>query len=199
MDMDVAAYCLSHDWMLGANDPNLIGWLTAVAYLAVATLCYTTGRAILKASSCGRQPEQVFWFGLALVLVALGFNKQLDLQTPFLGLSKHLAMAAGWYRERCVVQWAFIGCVAMVVGSALVWTCWKLRHRWRDYWLAYVGIAFLLGFVLLQASPIHRVNRVLWLSVLAVPMLRHIMELAGIACIGIAGLISARRARSSNL
>ena len=199
MDMDVASHCLSHDWVLGANDPDLIGWLTTVAYLAVAVLCYATGRTVLKASSCGRQPEHALWFGLALALVALGFNKQMDLQTPFLGLSKHLAMAEGWYRERRVVQWAFIGCVAVVAASALVWTFWKLRYRWRDYWLAYAGITFLLGFVLLQASPIHRVNRVLWLSVPAVPGLRHIMELTGIACIGIAGLTSLRRARSSKL
>jgi hypothetical protein len=197
MDRYLASYCLSHNWVLGANDPGLIGWLTVIAYLATAALCYATGRIVSKAYACDRRPEQVFWFGLALALMALGFNKQLDLQTPFIGMSKHLAMAEGVYRERRVIQWGFIVFLAALGGSVLAWTCWKLRHRWRDYWLAYGGILLLCGFVLLQASPIHRLDRLPWTKAPAVSG-RHIMELAGIGCIGFAGLISLRKARLSN-
>jgi len=104
-------------------------------------------------------------------------------------LSKHLALAQGWYRQRRVIQWMFDSGVAVVTVGALVWTCWKLRRGWRDFWLAYVGIIFLLVFIFLQASPVRHVNQ-LWPSVPAIPGKRHSIELAGIVCIGVAGLIS---------
>jgi hypothetical protein len=197
MNVDIVTYCLRHDWVLGANDPDWVGWFTMIAYLIAASSCYLAGRVVPKGSARCGQPEQWFWFGLAVMLVALGFNKQLDLQTPFLGLSKHLAMAEGWYRERRVIQWTFIACMALAAGSIVIWACWKLRRLWRDYWLAYAGIILLLGFVLFRASPIQRVNFPPWPNG-TVPGKKHMLELAGIACIGIAGLISRRGARSSN-
>ena len=47
---------------------------------------------------------KLFWMGLAALLVFLGFNKQLDLQTAFTFLAKDFAKATGWYENRRIVQ-----------------------------------------------------------------------------------------------
>src|SRR5882724_3416034 len=64
------------------GDPNPIGWLTTFAYFCVAGFCYWAGRRE-KENAIGRarvRHAPLFWFTLAGVMLALGFNKQLDIQ-----------------------------------------------------------------------------------------------------------------------
>ena len=65
------------NWKPGIGDPTFIGWFAVCTYFCTAALCaYVASR--LDRTPSGLQ--QRAWWILALVLVALGTNKQLALQ-----------------------------------------------------------------------------------------------------------------------
>src|SRR5215213_2059448 len=82
-------------WRLGIGDPTVIGWFTVLAYFAAALLCW-------RAAKKGLHTAKVrwFWTALAALLIFLGINKQLDLQTAFTFMAKDFAKATGWYENR---------------------------------------------------------------------------------------------------
>src|SRR2546423_5657387 len=86
-------------WRPGIGDPTFIGWVTVVAYFVAAYFCWRASRNGLH----GRKVRW-FWTGLTALLVFLGFNKQLDLQTALTFIGKDFAKATGWYENRRVVQ-----------------------------------------------------------------------------------------------
>jgi len=68
-------------WFPGIGDPSLMGWFTVFAYFFTAYKSRGAAR-VLRSSLLGSR-ETVLWFGLALLLMFLGINKQLDLQSFF--------------------------------------------------------------------------------------------------------------------
>ena len=115
-------------WIPGIGDPSFMGWLTVVAYFATAWLCYRASRrASGHDSDPYAQPEPKVawvWLGLALLLTALGANKQLDLQSLLTQIGKDMAHAQGWYKSRRVVQAIFvtgIGLGSLVIGGLGLW------------------------------------------------------------------------------
>lgn len=182
------------NWHLGANDPDVLGWLTTVAYLGTSVLCAWRGsRERLGAGEHGATLGLI-WLAFAAVALAMGINKQLDLQTPFLAVSRELAREEGWYSVRRTVQW-------IVIGGGLVGGLWMLTWLWRrgreaGGWslrLALFGLTLLLVFVAVRAAPVHA-DEVLNVRH-PVPGKRHVIELAAIACVGIAA--GKRRAGTS--
>src|SRR5687768_17295721 len=106
-------------WRLGIGDPTVMGWLTVVGYFVAAFLCW---RAATKGSAARK--VRWFWTALAVLLLFLGFNKQLDLQTAFTFLARDFAKATGWYENRRIVQGIFVVMIAlggMATSVALFW------------------------------------------------------------------------------
>ena len=60
-----------------------------------------------------------FWFALCGVMVFLGFNKQLDLQTCFTQVGRDMAHSEGWYESRRTVQLIFI-VILVLLGLAII-------------------------------------------------------------------------------
>src|SRR5262245_63104416 len=116
--MDPAAFWIFAEvaadgrWRPGIGDPTPLGWLTVAAYAVAAALC---ARAALRE---GRSGPRGFWWGLAAALALLGVNKQLDLQTLLMQVSRDLARAQGWYDRRQAYQRLFIGGVAVAALAA---------------------------------------------------------------------------------
>src|SRR4051812_28194527 len=77
-------------WRPGIGDPTFIGWFTVFAYLGAAYLCWRAA-----ANSLTGQKVRLFWIALAGTLLALGINKQLDLQTELTFIGKDFAKATG--------------------------------------------------------------------------------------------------------
>jgi hypothetical protein len=105
-------------WSPGIGDPSPVGWLTVVLYLLAAWICLLCARRS-RAASPHAPPgrwERRLWAAFAVVLLALGLNKQLDLQTAFTEVMRGLAREEGWYEARHQYQFAFIG--ALVVLAA---------------------------------------------------------------------------------
>jgi hypothetical protein len=204
-------------WSPGIGDPNVMGWVTVVAYLWAAYLCFAVHRSWLASvgSTTRRSawapvglallgqrrrlavlPEAIrmsaLWRALAIGLLLLGINKQLDLQTALTEMGRIVAHSQGWYERRERVQVRFIAGVVLVgvwlIGSVLVLAGRNLPRLG----LALVGIVFLCCFVAIRASSFHHVDRLLGAD-LGGLKINWVMELGGIALVGL-GAYGERRA-----
>lgn len=165
-------------WQPSIGDPTLMGWLTVVAYATAAVLAFLSGRRAVDEPSLAR-----FWRALALLLVLLGINKQLDLQTLFTQLARDLALAQGWYEDRRRYQVLFIAVVGVVGLLGTLGLAFALRKIASRIWLALLGIGFLVSFVLIRAASFHHVD----LFLRAGPVrLNWVFELTGIVLIALA-------------
>jgi hypothetical protein len=146
-------------WRPGIGDPTVMGWLTVVAYFAVAALCI---RCAIKAPpEPRRRGTVVFWGGLGALLLLLGVNKQLDLQTWLTLTARRIAIAQGWYENRRPVQMLFVVLVGLA-GAAGFAFMWRLvRAHSRKLWLSLLGFVLLLVFVIMRAASFHHMDAVI--------------------------------------
>ncbi len=145
-------------WSPGIGDPTIAGWLTVVLYLVAAVVCFRVGR---NEGWALPRSEMALFRLLTLALVALGVNKQLDLQTAFTELGRMLAADEGWYDERRGVQKAFIiavGATAVAIGAAAAVI---MRRMPLPTHVAIVGALGLVAFVVIRASSFHHVDLLL--------------------------------------
>jgi len=164
-------------WRPGIGDPTFIGWFTVFAYVGAAYLCW-------RAASNGLTSQKVrlFWIVLAGTLLALGINKQLDLQTELTFLGKDFAKATGWYEHRRPVQFVFITLIGLGGVAGTIGLFRYFRNELPRLWMALAGIGFLACFIVVRAASFHHVDQFLNFSPGGVRM-NWILELGGIAAI----------------
>jgi hypothetical protein len=172
------------NWSPGIGDPTFVGWFTVLAYFTGAYRCARAAQRLGPAAiglALARR-ERRFWAILAVLLAALGVNKQLDLQSLFTELGRIAAYRGGWYEQRGKVQFAFIlaagllGLFAVVVSARYVW------HATFGARVAAAGAALLTTFVLIRAASFHHVDRFItsrWLGLKG----NWLLELGGIAVV----------------
>ena len=178
-------------WRPGIGDPSVMGWLTVVAYLSVAALCWRcAGSARRGRPSVAGGKEPTTWYLLTALLLLLGVNKQLDLQSWMTQVGKELVRSDGW--SKSVIQGGFIAVVLATVVIAVGLLFWLAWGRLRRLGVALVGVLFLLCFVTLRASSVHPVDRLLGTYVWGVKM-NWVLELSGIACVGLGAWLQLRR------
>ena len=177
------------NWHPGIGDPSIMGWVTVAAYFGTSVL------ALLTALKCRRANVETgfrFWGLLAIFLLLLGINKQLDLQSFFTEIGRMLARDEGWYRERRSVQFVFVVIIGFA-GVIAVFSVWyMLRNEWRNYLLPLTGFLLLVTFIIIRAASFHHVERLLKSGPAGVRM-NWIMELGGILIIAIGGIYSNSR------
>ena len=179
-------------WRPGIGDPTPVGWLTVVAYLGAALLCWRTLRAERRLEEPARRLV-LFWALMTVGMLALGINKQLDLQSFFTQVGRSLARRGGWYESRGDVQRLFIlALVCGAVGALLTMLC-LLRHHLRAVGVALLGGVFVLTFVVVRAASFHHVD-VLLNSRLEGVRLNWVFELGGIALVAWGARIGRRAA-----
>jgi hypothetical protein len=170
------------------GDPNPIGWTITVAYFVVAGLCFWAGRRE-KEQSLGRARQwhaPVFWFTLCGLMVALGFNKQLDLQSDLTEVGRSVARSEGWYENRRIVQAIFVFLFACGAIAAVAAAAWFMRDLWRRYRLAFIGIIYLCTFVIIRAASFHHIDTLLYHLPGAQYWVNTFLELGGNAILGYA-------------
>jgi len=187
----LVAEIVNGQWRPGIGDPTVLGWMTVAAYLLAALLC---GRVMLLRRvmvSRGARVSVPFWSVLVVLLLLLGINKQLDLQSLITVLGKNLARAQGWYGQRRKYQVLFVVLVGVLGVLGIVVLGWMSRGASWSCWLALVGIVYLFAFVAIRAASFHHVDRFLKFP-LGGTRVNVLLELGGIACIAIAALAEAR-------
>lgn len=165
-------------WHPGIGDPTLIGWVTVVAYGFAFLFCAAVVR---------REPIGVghrFWYIVSILMLCLGINKQLDLQTWFTEFGRDTAMSQGWYAYRRVAQIVFIaGLLLLSLSCAVGMLRWaRLADRYAVR--AAVGVALLLAFVLMRATSFHHIDAVLGLEVAESVTFNAALELSGVCLVG---------------
>jgi len=180
------------------NDPTLIGWITLVMYIIAAGLC---AAAWLRARDRRHWPRRVgstldiarpaaesrFWAALTMLLILLGINKQLDVQTLLTEGAKRLAQAQGWYDRRAAVQVVFtvLACAGLAgllfMFARLTWGAWG-RHL-----LSLLGVSLILAYVVVRLMNIEGMDERVGVDFSLVEDLWAV-EWAGLACIGISAV-----------
>lgn len=179
-------------WHPGIGDPTVMGWVTVGAYLATTYLCFRAFRSCrfgadklraINRREAGFQTKlSLFWLGLSALMLALGINKQLDLQTLFTEIARDMAQAQGWYEERHRYQVLFIIGIAVAGAGLGALLAYLYRHVARRIWLALVGICGLVAFIVIRAASFHHVD----LLLVAGPVhLNWVLELGGISLVGL--------------
>jgi hypothetical protein len=170
-------------WTPGIGDPDVVGWATVILYLIAAAACASVAT---RPGEGGRR----FWVVVALLMLALGINKQLDLQSLFTQVLRENALRHGWFAERRVLQLAFIIAVAasgLMLATALACRAWVLQRSMR---LVAIGVCLIYTYVTIRAASFHHVDRFIGSSILGARW-NGVLEISGIAIV----LIGALRAR----
>jgi hypothetical protein len=180
-------------WQPGIGDPTWIGWFTVVAYLLAALLC-----GVCWFRSRWRSG---FWLFLGVVLILLGINKQLDLQSWLTAFGRQMALENGWYHQRRQVQIEFmiiLGLMAIAVFSRLGVVLYGEYKRRRvsslSSGLSLAGLGFLACFIVIRASSFHHVDQFLGWQWAGLTM-NGFLELTGISLMAIGAGLNLRRLR----
>src|SRR5690348_4626192 len=159
-------------WKPGIGDPTIGGWVTVFLYAVAAVSVFRTLREVPE------RGESVFWHGVFFLLVALGINKQLDLQSALTEFGRVLAYSEGWYGERRTVQLWFIIAVAALCFALAIVLMVSIRRAPGPTWVALLGMAVLFAFVLIRAASFHHIDRFIGARVLGLKW-NWIFEIGG--------------------
>lgn len=102
--------------------------------------------------------ERLFWALAAAAVLALGLNKQLDLQTQLTAMARQVARDGDWFQYRRQVQAGFIAALALFVAALALWLGYLVRGMGGPVKLALAGLVLLFGFVLLRAASFHHLD-----------------------------------------
>ncbi len=170
-------------WRPGIGDPTIAGWLTVAAYFAAFLLSVIYIKQIGSETMTGRTAVQYrLWWFIALAMLLMGINKQLDLQTLLTEVGKILSKRQGWYEQRRIVQLIFIagvGCGGLF-SLMLVWQ--SCKNLWKENWLTIVGLIFLVCFVVMRATSFHHMDLFLG-NYISSFKINWLLEIAGITCV----------------
>jgi hypothetical protein len=169
-------------WSPGIGDPTIMGWLTVALYAVAAWQCY---RLVTTPSGLRGRREVTLWRILAFALLALGINKQLDLQTALTEIGRIVAHRQGWYERRREVQIKFIYSVGAFAGFTAIALAFLARKAPLATILALFGCVCLLAFVVIRATSFERVDLFIRSEYFGFRM-NWVLEMGGI-CIIIAG------------
>ena len=168
-------------WAPGIGDPTIVGWVTFFVYFAVAVICI---KAAITADS--KKPEKQFWLYLTIFLIALGINKQLDLQSLLIQIGRDIAIAQGWYKDRQIFQIFFI----LLLGLSGITGIFILIKKYcctnNAIKIAFIGCATLFVFILIRASIFQHIDILLNIK-LADIRVYGALELGGLVIIAIGG------------
>jgi len=191
--MQILGIMVNGHWRPGIGDPTFMGWFITAAYLTTSVFCGICAWRTDRIPPIRRsRHHRLFWWGLAVIMLIMDINKQLDFQCLFIAIIKKMVLNQGWYSQRQVVQVCFIACIAIFGLVLLMWLGWKLKRLWRQYGLALFGILLLITFVAIRAAPLNHVAGFRgWQPVMG--LINSILEFAGIGLVGISALMGIYR------
>lgn len=175
-------------WRPEIGDPSFAGWFTAVAYAVGAVLAFSAARP-----GPGNDRRSTFFWGcVGLLMTLLAVNKQLDLQTLLTEMGRQIAQYQGWMEQRRTVQLWFTAGFSTLAAAVFLGFAVFMRNRFRRFLLAFIGLFFLLVFIVIRAAGIHHVDQILHFRIFHLRM-NWILELTGIFFVQAAAVADIRR------
>jgi hypothetical protein len=172
------------------GDHTVIGWSVTVGYFVAAFLCWRAYRA-----DGGRRPSgsewvsprfwyrTPLWWWLFWLILALGFNKQLDLQILLTNSIRRAALISGWWVHRRKLQAVYVGGAVLVGIAIAIFIASKLRSLRPPQALAALGVAFLTIFAVARLASFHYLDLILFTNVGFGTTLAPVLEIIGIALV----------------
>lgn len=96
-----------------------------------------------------------------VIMMFLGLNKQLDIQTLFTQIGRHFAHTGGWYDQRQTVQILFMIGLSLLAVLAVFGMLWSFRKMAVAVRVAAIGLCFLVTFIVVRAASFHHVDQFL--------------------------------------
>lgn len=170
-------------WEPSIGDPTLIGWITVAVYFITAIICL---KAALQSSFDKENTVRNLWLFLTVFLIALGINKQLDLQTLLTQIGRDIAKEQGWYKDRRIIQISFIILIGLIgtVGITFLFKTYKNAESAIKITLS--GCVILLAFILTRASSFHHMDIFIYMKFIGVGV-NGLLELGSLIIIGLGG------------
>jgi len=133
------------------------------------------------------------------VLLALGINKQLDLQTPLIHLGREIARSNGWYGVRREIQLVFVLMLAALVLTFTAVLFWMTRGEWRQYCPVLIGVVMVVSFVVIRAASFAHVDYLLsrW-RIIGPFKMKYVVEFGGVMIVGLGALKSLMGKKNEN-
>ncbi len=172
---------LSKNWNPRIGDPSIMGWLTVAAYFGAAGLLLWKWRWAPAIYAEHLRAHQRILLGFAVLMIALGVNKQLDIQTWLTNVMRDVSKAQGWWEDRRYFQAAVLGTIVLA-GVALLGVIVRLRGVMLRHRLTLLGFLFLVIFVVVRASSFFKMDRLINFEIAGVRM-NWIFEFTGIGII----------------
>ncbi len=185
------------NWSPRIGDPTPGGWLTVILYLVAAYAAWRVVR-YLRGAEADTRSEAIVWTIIAFLFLALGINKQLDLQSAFTELGRVLASAQGWYDRRGLMQAYFVGLVSGCALTTAIALLFLLRGAPAPALMALIGTGFVLTFVVVRAASFHYIDVLIGSRVLGLRW-NWILEIGGILIVLVAARWRQRQLYLSNL
>lgn len=196
LTLPLLAFTEADHWRPGIGDPTFMGWFTVAAYFAAMLLTLQAARTSpVETGGTWKLTGRKFWWFMTVLLLCLGINKQLDLQTWFTLTGKAMAKSEGWYERRRIFQGLFIAAIGIGGMISVTGLLWLLRTRLREFGLAMVGTVFLGCFIVVRAASFHHVDQLL-LSEIGGLRINWILEIGGIVWVGLAAWLAIKRHRT---
>ena len=177
----------------GGNAPMKL--VIVAAYAGAAFLSYRAARKARREAVYDEPPgsHPAFWMVLAVLMLLLAVNRQFDLLPWLTRTGRTLAKTRGWYQDRRMLQTLVMVGVGAGGGGLLMGCCcyWLVRGAVPERVFALVGLLFVLSFVVIQAMSYHEVDVALRRRIMGL-RLDRLLELSGIACVGLAAYLASR-------
>jgi hypothetical protein len=183
----------AYGWQPIIGDPSVMGWITVGAYFLtslIALRLVLNSRRWFPSDSCMLQ--QRFWLIVCLLMLALGVNKQLDLQSLITAMGRYYAERDGWLEYKRYVQLGVIISILTVAALTLLFFIYRMSDLLKTNWLAIAGLTCLLVFIVSRATSFHHMDIFISTYILGVRV-NWLMELGGLAAIGLSALTVANR------
>ena len=133
------------------GDPGFIGWFTIGSYF----VCAIVALIVVLINKMGSRRSFLFWSMISLLMILLGVNKQIDLQSLFTEVGGQIAKAQGWMDQHRIVQfWLIIPSGTTAVVAFLSFGI-IMRGLFRRFMLAFIGLFFLLSLFFRAVSFNH--------------------------------------------
>ncbi len=182
--------CTFSRWHPKVGDPTVMGWVTVGVYF----VSFVLALLVVRKADPSRAALRRFWFFLLWLMLFLGVNKQLDLQSFLTASARCIAKLQGWYEQRRPFQIKvvlFMGAMALSVGGLMLW---QLRRDLKRNWLALAGMTFVFGFVLIRAVGWHGFDQLINTRIVNI-RLNWVLELSGLVLICLNALMLLRSRR----